>query len=154
MSTLLAELRKEKEQFQAKAVEAVRKALKEFIVTHPTLKALGWVQYTPYFNDGEECVFSMHQMFVTDKLDAETDTDFYSVDDWYETNTSYYDAKTRKYIEGPNPKSSFTKQEWKEILDFCDDLQGMSEELKVVFGDHVRVIVTANGADVEEYEHD
>ena len=35
-----------------------------------------------------------------------------------------------------------------------DTLQVLEDFLKMVFGDHVKVMVTQKGVEVEEYEHD
>lgn len=35
-------------------------AAKEIFAKHPTVESFSWRQYTPYFNDGDECVFSVH----------------------------------------------------------------------------------------------
>lgn len=35
-----------------------------------------------------------------------------------------------------------------------EELSGLEDALKTLFGDHVKVIVTKDGVEVEEYEHD
>src|SRR5271167_2490401 len=37
----------------------------ELFNENPTLMAFGWTQYTPYFNDGEECVFRCNSDYPT-----------------------------------------------------------------------------------------
>ena len=34
---------------------------------HPTIGMLCWAQYTPYFNDGDECVFSVRDIYAYSK---------------------------------------------------------------------------------------
>ena len=47
--TLILELQ---EQFPA--------MFKELFDKYPNVSSIGWVQYTPYFNDGDECTFSVY----------------------------------------------------------------------------------------------
>lgn len=42
------------------AEEAVFDSLYDVFVEHPTIQTISWTQYTPYFNDGEPCEFSVH----------------------------------------------------------------------------------------------
>lgn len=39
--------------------EALRAALQAFLDKHPERQSIGWSQYTPYFNDGDACVFGV-----------------------------------------------------------------------------------------------
>lgn len=123
--------------FQQEAQQFVKPCLQEFMKTYPNIKAIGWAQYTPYFNDGEECVFSLHGLHAS--VEDERDEDFYG-DGWVEL---YGDSE-----EG------FGEVEWKALKDLEKTLGELEEELEAVFGDHVKVIVTKEGVEVEEYEHD
>ena len=49
---------------KAAGEKAVREAVKEFLAACPEVKRLRWTQYTPYFNDGEECIFDVHGVYV------------------------------------------------------------------------------------------
>lgn len=39
--------------------DAILRAFREFFETNPDIVALRWHQYTPYFNDGDACVFEV-----------------------------------------------------------------------------------------------
>lgn len=41
---------------------AILEGFKEFFNNHPEAKEIVWTQYTPYFNDGDVCTFSMNPM--------------------------------------------------------------------------------------------
>jgi len=56
MNQELEEVRKE---HMRKLQEAFREVTKEFFNETP-VQAVIWTQYTPYFNDGEECVFGVN----------------------------------------------------------------------------------------------
>ncbi len=45
----------------AKVVVAV---LQPIFDANPTLEAVRWTQYTPYFNDGEPCVFGVNEPYI------------------------------------------------------------------------------------------
>jgi len=38
------------------------RAIRSFFDSAPSIKAIWWNQYTPYFNDGEECVFEVNEV--------------------------------------------------------------------------------------------
>jgi len=48
------------EAMMAIAEEAVFDSLYDVFIEHPTIQTISWTQYTPYFNDGEPCEFSVH----------------------------------------------------------------------------------------------
>lgn len=43
--------------YQVEAQAAFAEATKEFFIATPEISTLEWTQYTPYFNDGDECTF-------------------------------------------------------------------------------------------------
>lgn len=121
-----------KAEFQKELTEFGKAALseefKKVFDAHPEIKAIRWTQYTPYFNDGETCEFSRHDLEV--RL---TDT----AEDEFESSWS---AKT------PELKKAFSA---------VRPLKGIDEEIyEAVFGDHCQVTATREGFEVEEYEHD
>lgn len=97
---------------------------KETFNKHQNLKEVRWTQYTPFFNDGDECTFrSNHEWADIEGVDGELD----------------YNSKEYKEI----------KENIREFLSQFDD-----ELLRNLFGDHVEIIVTKEGISVEEYEHE
>lgn len=103
---------------------------------YPDLKSFGWAQYTPYFNDGDECVFGVHcdpdNIYINDELGY----------DLYE----YTDGK-RIY---PTP---WTETASDEIADLISEIP--EEILKATYGDHVQVTVKRNGkVTTDDYSHD
>src|SRR5689334_3768923 len=54
---------------QAEAKQAAQAAFQEgtakLFELFPAMESFGWTQYTPYFNDGEECVFSANTEYPT-----------------------------------------------------------------------------------------
>ena len=97
-----------------------------------------WTQYTPYFNDGDPCEFSVHEINVIPKNENPRDC-------MYENEV--WSLKDKK-------------EDWvtKELIDDLkrvDDVFGSNDEImNIIFGDHVMVIANADGILVEEYDHD
>ena len=122
----------------------------EHFAKYPTVQKFGIVAYTPHFNDGEPCVYS-----------ASFDDDFgYRVDQEDEDDDGF---------EGPKPKTlPLEAKSWElprdEVYDFSKAKWSFGPELPVGtgiedvcvanFGDHVYVLVTRDGYELESYDHD
>ena len=96
---------------------------------HPELMNVSWAQYTPYFNDGSECYFS--------------------VNDAYINGTDEYGDDNSEYDETLETASTGARQAVYAVLGDFDH-----EEFKEIFGDHVKVVVTRDGVSVQPYDHD
>lgn len=125
--------------------------LQDFMDKHPRIASLRWTQYTPFFNDGDPCVFGVHGL----TFKAEGAADEEETEDAEETE--YGDGYLCEY-------DSVAKKEYKAELEAVVKLEEQlgSQELEPVcqdaFGDHVRVtVVRKNGkviVETEDYEHD
>ena len=148
-NSLIAEQQALRVKFRADAQTMFKESLKTFFDMNPGVSALLWTQYTPYFNDGDPCVFNVHDVHFTNAEGKELN----NVSVWGEYEgedenvwVEYY-AKSLAGKEGVDVSS-------------CDFISGMIQSsdmkdiMKEMFGDHVSVIVTRSGIDVEEYEHD
>ena len=184
-----------------------------------------WMQYTPYFNDGEACEFNVHDVYLNlrnknaDDEDDDDDEEYEKYDegstlyDKSHLNNLYADLKQMvawekdPMVEAKNYQSDYIKKynrdpfsnteyynrgktedqlmkAWKPTYyknsqEILDKIQMVNEFLKkyptlkrdfdkvrtmissidedlmeAMFGDHVKVIVTKNGIETEEYSHD
>jgi len=137
-----------------------------FFEKHPRVKMVTWTQYTPYFNDGDECVFSVNEaVFSGDEnyrggiynLEDEPMVEGY-IKEPSKWHREYYTKKD------PNHKFEFDalpeeQQEANRLLDkdfeaLKSMIQYPEDFMKGMFGDHAQVIVTRKGIEVEEYSHD
>jgi hypothetical protein len=113
---------------------------------HPKLESFGWNQYTPYFNDGDECTFSANIDYVDINGENEYDSNVLQ-------KTIYVQNAKGEYIETVNelynPELAAAQNDVKEFLSNIDE-----SVLRDMFGDHVEVTVSRNGTEVEKYEHD
>ena len=134
--TIVETIQSELAAFNEKKVALTETLRKEFpklfaplFDANPEVNKFSWSQYTPYFNDGESCTFSVNNGDVTVNGLSEWDQDD-------------NDAET-------NVKPEVFKQ-------FENILQSVPDEFYMeLFGDHVEVIVNRDGTiSTEEYEHD
>jgi hypothetical protein len=125
--------------------------IQEIIRQSSLFTGISWNQYTPYFNDGEDCEFSITighdwKVKIGDKwvhIDEDEEGSpilpllkkHYNGKDWV-TNLSYSQAEAdilRKIIDLVEPIGDF---------------------MKAIFDDHVSVYVDLNGVETEDYDHD
>lgn len=145
-------------------------ALDEILKIFP---ALQWQQYTPYFNDGDACVFGVHDIwfFTEAQIMAyaqETDglsylisypdefaTDTYSLlpEGSWVTNHNATDWRDRRTFVPADPDSEEAKlyataRKFEEIFFGCTQL------LHKTFGDPATIIANEDGFRVEHCDHE
>ena len=133
-----------------KAQEKMQEAAREFFMgqaktvfeRHPKLQGIRVTAYTPYFNDGESCEYSVNDPYLKyeglvdeDEKDGEGGNGYQYISDYYKDK---YPAGTLEaYKEAQALISSITE----------DDFESL-------FGNHVQVTITREGVETDEYEHD
>jgi len=117
--------------------KAIQPTLEQFMKDHPQLKAIGWTQYTPYLNDGAPCVFGKSELYVA--LSEDYDRHNLDGEGWVDT---------WKLPEGMD------RALYDDIKGLDSILDSANEALQEAFGDGVMVIVTQNGIEIHEYEHE
>lgn len=132
----------------------LKSVLKELFSTIPEIKSIYWTQYSPYFNDGDSCTFSLNTILISNTDKAFVDYEGEELDDYLEEDEDsdkfwvidYYSID-KQYI--PN------KEHLKLLKDFVNALYKSEELLEEIFGNHVKVIGTKSGFRVEDYsDHD
>lgn len=164
MSTLsdaIATYEEVKKKFQDEIKEKMKVAFKEFFEANPEVDLITWTQYTPWFNDGDTCEFSVGEIytavFVTEEAKEEYengDMDYYQLEnyglrDW----SDEYSTNGRLAVE------KYGKERTDELIAaisaFSEEISNIpSEVMEAVFDNHVKVVATRDGFEVEEYEHD
>lgn len=136
---LLEHVENAKREVEAKAKSAVGALFKAFFAANPDIGALKWTQYTPYFNDGEPCEFSVNSDFdvllgkyVTPEEDSDDDDD-----------------KVNEFIENYELEDKKIEAAISSLGRVVDESIFLS-----AFGDHAKVIATPEGFHVTEYDHD
>ena len=158
---LLEEQRELAKRFQSKAQELFKQTTKEFFEKNPGITAVIWTQYTPYFNDGDTCEFSVHDAYFTnaegEDFDDVTSYGEYEGDkegvwsegSWILTSDGEYSKKHREGMDLTGVDAASV-----EKLSGLIQSSEMEDVMKAMFGDHVRVVATREGFDVEDHDHD
>ncbi len=178
----------------------IEQSAQELFRAAPEIDHVFWSQYTPYFNDGEPCSFSRHDIYYV--LDGEEDVD--GEGSYLYTNEDYRNAlsnleEVRKYVTDPTswfeelkvkknlgPEARpdwyrpwpYTVERAQEEIDkieqqmlkitmqdatrieeafaaFCECMALIPDDIMLaVYDDHVRVKISRNGTEVEDYNHE
>lgn len=127
---------------------------RELFDRYGRLESFSWNQYTPYFNDGDTCVFSANTDYI--KVNGEYAEDSEWISESIVTNWGTYNRETKKYegrVEVPNkgydPELAGAV---KEIQSFLNSLDNDFYIFR--FGDHSEITVSREGIEVEDYDHD
>lgn len=143
-------------------------AFKEFFERHPKVTAIGWTQYTPHFNDGEPCEFSIYdRYFSTIPLgELDTTTSYFEDEEGWISEYDIPDSIKLKLLKenypGKNWDERISKEEEREkeidpdLIKAARDLKKFDyipHEVYQTLGEG-KVIVTRKGIDIEEIDHD
>lgn len=112
---------------------------KELFKENPSLVKFGWHQYTPYFNDGDPCVFRAALEFPYILLE---DGEYSDEDTWMDEEPWFTQEE----------KNSEPAKIQKNVIGFLSQFD--DDDVEEFFGDHCQVVVSREGIEVEEYSHD
>jgi hypothetical protein len=105
-----AEMEKLRNEMKEKSKGFISKYCKSFFERNPMVAKIQWAQYTPYFNDGEPCEFSIGDIVF--KLEG--DENDYN----YESSETYTDS----YIEAQKEAIEDVKLFWENPLAYAEKL--------------------------------
>lgn len=150
MDVFLDEFKRLKKEFTQEAKSKLNRFIEIVFETSPDINAIIWTQYTPYFNDGDPCEFSVNDPFFTNAI-YEDDID--------ECSFGYYDGSNSEiWCETLYEIDKREKNINKAILKkFCQFQQSdeLCDVLKDVFEDHSKVIaVRGKEIEIKSYDHD
>ncbi len=138
LNDLTRRMKEMENEIKANGRELLADAFKEEIFDkHPRIQSVSWVQYTPYFNDGDACTFSVCSDYPSYSYlneDGElVDVDEYN--DYSSDRDKSFDAfgKDARTLLGSIPDSIYLS----------------------IFDDHVKVTAYRGGTfSVDEYNHE
>lgn len=123
------------------------------VVDDDGIAAFGWTQYTPYFMDGDPCVFGINELWFKTLEDKE-DEDNYHFDlsghptlgdrvyDYVKSEyTGYKGPDEARFMRCFNLSNAIGSGAWDDVL-------------LEAFGDHAEVTVKRSGITVKFYSHD
>ena len=135
-------------QFQKEAQSLFKDVTKEFFELNPSVKSIVWTQYSPYFNDGDECVFGVHCATFTNDEDGEVSWGEYEGDKdgiWTYGDDSYNSDEAL-----PDDFKASACDAFDRMIQSSE----MEDVMEAMFGNHVKVIATREGFDVQDHDHD
>lgn len=160
---LIADQAELQRKFQTQAQGLFKDITKEFFEKNPGITGVVWTQYTPYFNDGDTCEFSVGDAtFTNAPVDELGDVRWGEYEGetegvWAADNIGYVLESDREYYQDTkNAILAAGGVDAESCLLFSKAMGSseMEDVMQAMFGDHVKVIATRDGFDVEEYEHD
>ena len=118
------------------------------------LESFGWTQYTPYFNDGEACLFFANTDYLIINGDYAEDSDWFSKENIINWGQWNRELKTHegRVEESNNNYNEVLVNAYNEIVEFLSNFD--NDYYLTKFGDHAEVIVTKNSVDISDYDHD
>jgi len=121
---------------------------------YPTLESFGWSQYTPYFNDGDTCIFSVNTDYISvndEYVDEAKWSSEVNVINWGNWNRELKVYEGR--VEQPNPNyDPVLTAASNEITNFLGNFDNDFYLSK--FGDHAEITVTKSEIKISDHDHD
>lgn len=135
-------------------VEELRKdfpgLIKPLLEESQLINSISWTQYTPYFNDGDECVFR------SNACDFGINGGLYG-ENHDENGTEFWRKEAYSYIHKKYmPNDDYNENEAKIHEGLSEILGEIPDEFyEELFGNHVKITIFKDGTiDIEEYNHD
>jgi hypothetical protein len=123
--------------------EAFSAASRELFEKHPEMDTFSWTQYTPHYNDGDQCEF--HVRFEQECISI-NGCDSYEIYD-------YTEWVNGKLVLLPEDKIHSLNQAQKNVAEFLEEFD--EGDYEAMFGDHCEVLVKRDGTiEVSGYSHD
>ena len=159
-----------KKQVQKELQAEFNGALTELFDAYPFVTSLSFTAYTPHFNDGDSCEYSVNHEYCDfngfDEDDDEQEGENVDIlklsretiyveepNPEYDPRGSMWGNPKTKWVTKPNPDFNPLYKEavnaFREALAVVDDANW-----KDMVGDHVKVTITRNGIETDEYDHD
>lgn len=163
VDTMQSQMVKLEKEFREKMQNLFNEASKSFFVEAPMIKAIVWNQYTPYFNDGEECVFGVNDVYFI------TGNDHFDINNYDLSSLSWGDFDGEE-LEEDDEADFFVTSTWKDqhlatiekygqeafnaVIAMNKIIYSNSDIMKAVFGDHSMIAILPDRTIVEEFDHD
>lgn len=152
IEALQRQVKEARDLMQKAARQVVKEGAAEIFTEYGDIvKSFGWTQYTPYFRDGDECVFGINELAITAQEDEDESV--------YESEGAFsgYGNNPRVSRWGGEHNPESFDQRYEDAREACRAIYSVfnldNGLAKDVFGDHVRVIFTLEGVEVEEHDH-
>jgi len=120
------------------------------VLSVPGIHAVRWECYTPYFNDGEPCEYTIHDLAV--KLTPLDDED----DERGDYEDGFIDSWSISYGWERGEYPELTDATFKALEKALKEWESLAKEevCRQNFGDHAQITATVEGFSVDSYDHD
>lgn len=139
------------------AVESIRNTglkdvFKEVFETSD-IKGIAWTQSIPSFNDGEPCVFSVDEIFVTFEPLVENMTDWNGdyLEDYEDDEDNYGIWESNFYDFSGGYQDRRLKQGREMAIEITNFIYGNQDLMEKLFGSNSSILVTPEEIKVQEY---
>lgn len=147
---------------QAEMQQILKDAFKDIFEKCPSLGAIVWNQYSPYFNDGDECTFDVHEAeLFRIGFDDEVIDELEEGDEFHlpkKPDSYYYRDTASSYSRGLVAKweALENKEEVELAHALVKSVFGIDDAIfQATFGNHSKIIATREKFIVEDYsDHD
>ncbi len=131
------------------------------LLNDPEIDEFGWRQFTPYFNDGEPCVFTASDFWVRTVHDPNADRDDLLVADYYNYvhptlgRAGRHYSMSSAFADRNRPYEGTDEPRYRRARALADAMSSreFNDVLMDAFGDHAIVTVRRTGIVVDFYEH-
>ncbi len=130
----------------------VKELFEDFFKKYPNVKIVTWGQYTPGFNDGDVCVFRVHDPDIwTDELITTcNDCDWAYID--LSSEDSIMKTSCKYYGHGFCQENGAVKVEiWNSLYEILNPFEEINDFHKLVFGENSFICITPNGIMTKYY---
>jgi hypothetical protein len=126
------------------------------VLDDDTIIEFGWTQYTPYFNDGDPCIFRVCTPWFRTVDDADVEDTYALEADNYHPSLG---ERPGRYVDGAYVVGAYEgpdEARYERVQALASAIEGGAFEhvLLDAFGDHCSVVVKRDGITVDEYSHD
>jgi hypothetical protein len=112
------------------------------------VESVRWTQYTPFFNDGDPCIFTTRELTVKlagHDTAGDYEDGYIAAYEMVDYTNGYRGPRTIKPgFEGIYPVLNALGEQIEHFEDFLHES----------FGDHAQATATSEGSDVASYDHD
>lgn len=151
LNQLVEEFTQARSRFQAQAQDLFKVAVREFFERVPEVTVIKWAQFTPYFSDGDPCVFSVHSPSFSNTADPDRLSVWGELEDEAIEGEWAFDGNYA--MPDVIKKDSVKLKAVNEFREYFDNPE-MEDVFEAMFGDHVAITVTRDGIDISDHEHD
>lgn len=150
---------------------------KPYLESHPIIENVSFTAYTPYFNDGDECIYSVSELNAQIEGFDDDEWGFFGTYSSYDAVLDYlqtgkvpestwkphhYDTYREYWIKSSQPLIELGIDKLTEIvtaqkagIELQRTMNSIPEDvIRDMFGDHVKVTIDRDGVTTEDYDHD